>query len=465
MPTLILIAKAFILGKSGSGKSTLLNLIGGLDKPDSGEIIFDGKSFSSFTKKDYSYYRNNEIGFVFQDFNLIEDFNVYENINLAITLQNDKKDVDRDKIIKDVLRSVGLEGYEKRNANELSGGQKQRIAIARAIVKNPSIILADEPTGNLDSETGEEIFTLLKELSKERLVIVVSHDKENAENYSDGIIEIKDGVIVSKNFESTESQILNETKSFKKTNKMPFSYSLKFASKNLLKKPVRSVFTTLVTALLLVVTCSMFSLYSYNSSASIARTFSNSGHNLCTVVESPSSKISNFKCYDFLDSQGAQYLPGYDAYLFSPYINDLKLNYFNGVNRINKDFSVKSIVCLIDNEKTISDFGFSLYENSQYDENGVYISDYFIESILSRGFSFDTSVDDYNQMAGKKISNSEGNLSIKICGVIKTAFGEKFKNGTFNFDKYVKAEELTDYEIVDYYEKLGTIFTSKKILY
>ncbi len=458
----------FILGKSGSGKSTLLNLIGGLDKPDSGEIIFDGKSFSSFTKKDYSYYRNNEIGFVFQDFNLIEDFNVYENINLAITLKNDKKDVDRDKIIKDVLRSVGLEGYEKRNVNELSGGQKQRIAIARAIVKNPSIILADEPTGNLDSETGEEIFTLLKELSNERLVIVVSHDKESAENYSDGIIEIKDGVIVSKNFESTESQILNETKSFKKTNKMPFSYSLKFASKNLLKKPVRSVFTILVTALLLVVSCALQSIYTYDSSASIAKTYGDSVYNSCVLRSdydrTDTSTLSDLRCYDYLDSLGALYMPGLTNKYFS-LITSLRVMVIDesaGREEKRVAIQVPSSAYIIEEEKDITNFGFTLYENSKFDENGVYISDYFIECLLRQGFTFDAEIDDYDQMGGQVIADGTSGTSIKICGVVKTTFIQKIKDWRYDFKKYFNVNDFTDADIVDIDCALGAVFTTKQ---
>ncbi len=463
----------FVLGKSGSGKSTLLNLIGGLDKPDSGEIIFNGKSFSTFTQKDYSYYRNNEVGFIFQDFNLIEDFTVYENINLALSLRQDKKE-DASKLIKEVLQSVGLDGYEKRGINELSGGQKQRVAIARAIVKNPSIILADEPTGNLDSETSEEIFTLLKELSKDRLVIVVSHDKENAEKYSDGIVEIKDGYIVSNSIKNAESELIVRNKQFNKTNKMPFSYALKFASKNLLKKKVRSAFTILVTALLLVVTCAVYSFYSYDASTSIARTYSNSSHNFCTLIEKQkaddfgivkSSNIQNFKCYKYLDSlPNIKYMPGYSSANFYNYLNPLKIDYYdkNTSKRVRKDVLVPSSTYLIENEKDITSLGFSLYENSQFNEDGVYISDYFIQSLLRRGFAFDTEITDYNQMAGKVISNYDVYFSVKINGVIKTSFTKRIDKGSYDFTKYIKLEDLSEREIIDYFESMGIVFTTKK---
>ena len=184
----------FLLGKSGSGKSTLLNVSGGLDEPTSGEIIVKGKSSKDFTGADFDSYRNTFVGFIFQEYNILDEFNVEDNIALALELQGKRKD--REKINK-LLRDVELEAYAKRKPNTLSGGQKQRIAIARALVKDPQIIMADEPTGALDSATGKQVFDTLKKLSETRLVIVVSHDREFAEIYGDRIVELKDGKIIS----------------------------------------------------------------------------------------------------------------------------------------------------------------------------------------------------------------------------------------------------------------------------
>ncbi len=184
----------FILGKSGSGKSTLLNVMGGLDNADRGEIIIKGKSSKDFSMGDFDSYRNTYLGFIFQEYNILEDFNVGANIALALKLQGEKATNER---INTILDEVGLTGYGKRKPNELSGGQKQRVAIARALVKNPEIIMADEPTGALDSNTGIQVFDTLKELSKDKLVIVVSHDREFAEEYGDRVIELKDGKIIS----------------------------------------------------------------------------------------------------------------------------------------------------------------------------------------------------------------------------------------------------------------------------
>lgn len=184
----------FLLGKSGSGKSTLLNVLGGLDKYDGGEIIIKGVSSKNFKQQHFDSYRNTYVGFIFQEYNVLDEFSVGANIALAIELQGRRAS---DSEINDILKQVDLEGFGARKPNELSGGQKQRVAIARALVKKPEIIMADEPTGALDSATGKQVFDTLKKLSAEKLVIVVSHDREFAEQYADRIIELSDGCVIS----------------------------------------------------------------------------------------------------------------------------------------------------------------------------------------------------------------------------------------------------------------------------
>lgn len=193
----------FLLGKSGSGKSTLLNVCGGLDMPTDGEVIVKGRSSKDFTQSDFDSYRNTFIGFVFQEYNILNEFSVENNIALALELQG--KDKNQDAVDK-ILKEVDLEGYGKRKPNTLSGGQKQRIAIARALIKDPEIIMADEPTGALDSNTGKQVFDTLKKLSKDKLVLVVSHDREFAETYADRIIELKDGKVISDVSKTEEKQ-------------------------------------------------------------------------------------------------------------------------------------------------------------------------------------------------------------------------------------------------------------------
>ena len=184
----------FVLGKSGSGKSTLLNIIGGLDKATSGEVIIEGKKISDFSEKDFDYYKSHYCGFIFQDYKLLNELNVYENILLSLEIKNDMDDANNR--IKEILNKVGLDGYENKMINELSGGEKQRVAIARCLIKNPKIILCDEPTGNLDKKTSKQILDALKEVSKNCLVFMVSHDNKACDLYVSRRLTINDGLII-----------------------------------------------------------------------------------------------------------------------------------------------------------------------------------------------------------------------------------------------------------------------------
>lgn len=183
----------FIVGKSGSGKSTLLNMLGGLDEITSGDIVIGDKRFSQFSYKDFDDYRNSYLGFVFQDFCLIDELSVENNVRLALDLQGENNTKEK---IADILEKVELTPFANRKPKQLSGGQRQRVAIARALVKSPKLILADEPTGNLDSKTAVQVLELLKKLSKEILVVIVSHNIADAETYADRIIELADGKVL-----------------------------------------------------------------------------------------------------------------------------------------------------------------------------------------------------------------------------------------------------------------------------
>jgi ABC-type lipoprotein export system ATPase subunit len=182
----------FIIGKSGSGKSTLLNLLGGLDSATDGSITVDGNNITKYKENEFANYRNNHIGFIFQDYHLLDELTVYENVLLSLNLNRfeDNGDVSR------ALEKVGLAGYEQRFPAELSGGERQRVAIARAIVKKPYVILADEPTGNLDNVTATAIIELLKELSRDCLILIVSHNTIDTYKYADRIIKLSNGKIV-----------------------------------------------------------------------------------------------------------------------------------------------------------------------------------------------------------------------------------------------------------------------------
>ncbi len=182
-----------VLGKSGCGKSTLLNIMGGLDSPTKGEVVINGRSTKSFKRADFDAYRNTFVGIVFQEFNLIDEISVFDNINMTMKLQEKSADVNT---VDEALAMVGLANLGYRKPSELSGGQRQRVALARALLKKPEIILADEPTGALDSVTSEEVFETLKRIAQSKLVIVVTHNRELAHAYADRIVEIVDGKIV-----------------------------------------------------------------------------------------------------------------------------------------------------------------------------------------------------------------------------------------------------------------------------
>lgn len=187
-----------LVGPSGSGKSTLMHLIGALDTPTSGTILIDGKNIANMNEQQLAQTRNEKIGFVFQQFNLLQKTSSLQNVMLPLLYSNNKSKIRREKIAKDILKDVGLGDRLKNFPNQLSGGQQQRVAIARALINNPSIILADEPTGNLDSKTGKEIIQMFRNLHKKgNTVIIVTHD-QNIAKQTNRQIKIKDGIIVDK---------------------------------------------------------------------------------------------------------------------------------------------------------------------------------------------------------------------------------------------------------------------------
>ena len=231
-----------ILGQSGSGKTTLLNIIGGLDQYTSGDLLIQGKSTKQFKDRDWDSYRNHTIGFVFQSYNLIGHQTALSNVEIAMTLSGVSK-AERKKRAIEALERVGLKDHLYKKPNQMSGGQMQRIAIARALVNNPKVVLADEPTGALDSETSVQIMELLKDIAKERLVIMVTHNPELAQAYSTRIVQVLDGNILSDSnpYESTEETKQGDIQ-FTKT-KMSFMTALALSFNNLLTKKGRTFLT------------------------------------------------------------------------------------------------------------------------------------------------------------------------------------------------------------------------------
>lgn len=233
-----------IVGPSGSGKTTLLNIIGGLDNYDTGDLIINGKSTKDFRGNKWDYYRNSCVGFIFQNYNLVNHISVYQNVELALTLSNSKN---KKKKVIDALKKVGLEKHAGKKPNELSGGQMQRVAIARALVNNPEIILADEPTGALDSKTSINIMELIKGLSKDKLVIMVTHNNDLAKKYANRIIELKDGNITKDSNPVNTNEVNNNFK-IKKT-KMNFKAAISLSLNNLKTKKGRTFLTAFASSI------------------------------------------------------------------------------------------------------------------------------------------------------------------------------------------------------------------------
>lgn len=236
-----------ILGPSGSGKTTLLNIIGGLDKYDSGDLIINNKSTKKFHKTEWDAYRNNCIGFIFQNYNLINHISILDNVEMGMTLSGVPSSKRKKKAL-EVLEKVGLKEHAHKKPNQLSGGQMQRVAIARALANNPSIILADEPTGALDSTTSIQIMELIKEIAKDKLVIMVTHNAELANSYANRIIEFKDGKLINDSNPIKKENNRDEKYKIKKT-AMSFLTALKLSFNNIRTKKGRTLLTSFASSI------------------------------------------------------------------------------------------------------------------------------------------------------------------------------------------------------------------------
>ena len=236
-----------ILGPSGSGKTTMLNIVGGLDRYDKGDLIINEKSTKMFKQKDWDAYRNNCIGFVFQSYNLITHLSILENIELSMTLSGVSAKKRKKKSL-EVLERVGLKDHAHKRPNQLSGGQMQRVAIARALVNDPDIILADEPTGALDSKTSVQIMELIKDIAKDKLVIMVTHNSELAYTYANRIVEFKDGEVVDDSNPINEKERVDEKYKIKKTS-MNFLTALKLSFNNIKTKKGRTILTAFASSI------------------------------------------------------------------------------------------------------------------------------------------------------------------------------------------------------------------------
>lgn len=379
----------FLLGRSGSGKTTLLNIIGLLDVPSSGTVKIGG---SVPQGKEIDDYRNRFSGFVFQDFALLEEETVERNVALALQLQNVNNT--RGEVLK-ALEKVGLKGYEERFPYELSGGEKQRVAIARAIVKNSEVILADEPTGNLDSETGEEIFGILRALSQEKLVVTVSHDRDFAEKYADRIIELKDGSILSdsgderaENGENEENEE-NEENGENGENReegtggvkshLPTPLAFRMGWRNFGKKKFKSAMTFLVATLSMAALVFAQALVSFNAEHAIAKSIVKNGLASVTLVQRDAADA-------FAGHSGSQGILRDEN--FGEAIENIPHLLQYQAAEYPRGYAGSYMFYTVESKEQLEQYGFSLYDGAmELTDDTVYICDNELESMFFDTYS------------------------------------------------------------------------------
>ena len=434
----------FIVGTSGSGKSTLLNVLGGLDGITSGKILVNGKNISDFKSKEYDSFRNTYVGFIFQDFNILDQYNVYENIELSLKLQNKK--ANRNEIDK-LLQDLGIENLGNRRINELSGGQKQRVAIARALIKKPKMILADEPTGNLDKNSSEQIFRILKEISKNYLVVVVSHDMERAISYADRIVKIEDGKVISDS--DTELNDNIQPMELKKS-KLPLSYALKMSITSFKSKPFKLFMTILLTTISLIfmgftVNCAMF-----NKGMFISNTMKDNKNYTYDIyyqkinADSSGNPI-NFKNKDYKNIEKLTNSKINKAY--SLYDNEQELSFeYGNLKNVSAYYNHKpSIFSFIEVEDD------RLFKNilgrKPKNQNELVIHEYLADYILKFGVMdsnnkiyYPTS---YNDLVSSNRNIKLGNNKVVITGIIK--------DDSSMFNK--KSSKFQNEELSKYYDE------------
>ena len=369
----------FILGESGSGKSTLLNMIAGIDKPTNGSILVGDKDITNFSNSELDKYRNNYISLVFQEYNLIPELNVIDNINLAVN------DIDKSN---EALKLVGLENYKERKIYELSGGQKQRVAIARSLSLETDVLLLDEPTAALDSKTSEEIIKLLKEISKSKLVIAVTHNREIAYKYNDRIIEIADGRIINDNNKIENSE--DENIEFKKC-RLSLKAALKLSLNNFKKHKLNQIISSLIEIISLILLTIIIICFITSIGDRIKDSNETNNINSSNIDKISYELISNkndiIKCYDKYINLNIENKNAY---------NDIALKGYANINQdiINEyNFKLEGKIPTNSNEIIISKYLYNIlndYYNKDIINTTILLDnkEYIITGILDTGFEY-----------------------------------------------------------------------------
>ncbi len=469
----------FVIGKSGCGKSTLLNILGGLDRPTSGNICIADKVVDFNNESSLDEYRNQDIGFVFQDHNLMDDFNIKDNIKMSLTTQNKSAS---DEEIDEILKLVDLDDCKNKMPNEVSGGQRQRISIARTLIKKPKIILADEPTGNLDSVNSKRIFETLKNISKDNLVLVVTHDLDSAYVFGDRIIELKDGEIINDAIKKNEFDInklkqnykTEVDKAFEQNNQKIAINNAEIQQKSVSKSKLtfksafniifnwlkRGKVSLIVSVLILAIALGGFgvvnTITNYNYNNSLSDTLSNTSVATAMVVK---GQINNEQHNAEFDDEGFTYqefeniksdykgtnkeLPL--SYSFQKYVASSNSDYrntINGICEITGETNSDSI-------KTFYKASLLLGEYPQKNDNYVeiLISDYLADSILYYGTKFGDTIiypnTTQDSLLNKTFVNS--GVNYKIVGVYTCQYSELYKSNDDNLDSNRSYKYARDY--------------------
>lgn len=462
----------FIKGKSGCGKTTLLNLLGGLDELTAGRILFEGKDTATFTQREWDEYRNRQIGFVFQDYNLLEGFSVEKNLEIALDIQNELTGAEDKKArICENLSFVELAGYEKRKVTQLSGGQKQRVAVARAVAKKCKLILADEPTGNLDSENSKTVLELLKRISKTRLVVVVTHDIAASFEYGDRIITISDGKItddtelkrdnslysirvedgcgktvleitdeiyddakkllaewiidkqgtntfsfrVSKkqNVDLETENSIDESSDDVRTKRLTFGKMFTIARQNLSAKRVRLFFTSLIFVICIFLLLSVSFVISYDHVEAIGRYLQDSGFTEVYLVKTETYENRFFDIVENNITSGEDYYKRLQEFLpeqmLVPRFSVDMVEYVRGDT---SSFAYDLLLISSDNFELLNrELLIGRYPNN---DNEIAITDYIAENVLHD-----------SDILGTELYIDGYDVAMKVVGIIRTDYIEK----------------------------------------
>lgn len=431
----------FIVGVSGSGKSTLMNMLSGVDTPTEGEVIIDGKSLFAQNKKELFGYRNSYVGLIFQDYNLIEDMNVYDNIKLPLELLGIKDY----SVIDEILKKVDIEDIKYSSVNEISSGQMQRVAIARALVKDSAVILADEPTGNLDSKNTKIVMDLLKEISKDRLVVVITHDDDAAHEYGDQIIEIEDGRILENKVqdESINTELpVNRSTDFIQP-KIGFKKQLSF-TKNFIFSNIGRSLTILILMILISFIGNILCGYVFFNIEKSYTTYQDEyGSEFIKLADTYSGYTVNYNVDHYIDL--------FEKYYDSNLIEVFGINYYT-----NKDDSIEEdnfynaeVTNLI-----VDDGSFEYIDgvspNSKYpDVAQIAITDYYVDCYAYYNDGEILEIGDKIRLNG---------VQFTICGIVDTSYEKYINYDTSDLFTSMAFQENLEYYNAFYVSSLGQTY-------